>query len=66
MSDEDLLSISSRICHFLMHHYISLHGRFYIPGGHMAQFLALCDYIDQGRAQHAKTNKKFKQICACE
>jgi hypothetical protein len=51
MSDEELLLVPSRICHFLMRHYISPHGWFHIPDGHMAQFPALCDYIDQGRAQ---------------
>jgi hypothetical protein len=33
-----------------MRHYISPHGWFHIPDGHMAQFPVLCDYIDQGRA----------------
>jgi hypothetical protein len=66
MSDEELLSIASRICHFLMRHYISTRGWFHIPDGHMTQFPTLCDYIDQGRAHQAETNKKFKQICGCE
>jgi hypothetical protein len=51
ISDEELLLVPSRIFHFLMRHYISPLGRFYIPDGHMTQFPALCDYIDQGRAQ---------------
>jgi hypothetical protein len=62
MSDEELLSVPTRICHFLMRHYISPHGRFHIPNGHMAQFPTLCDYIVQGRAQHVETNKKFKHL----
>jgi hypothetical protein len=65
MSDEELLPILSRLCHFLMREYISPHGVFHIPDGHMAQFSMLCDYILQGRAQQAKTHKKFKQICGC-
>jgi hypothetical protein len=48
MLDEELLSVPSRICHFLMHHYISPCGQFHIPDGHMTQFPALYDYIDQG------------------
>jgi hypothetical protein len=51
MSDEELLTIPSRLCHFLMREYISPCGRFHIPDGHMAQFPVLCDYIEQGRAQ---------------
>jgi hypothetical protein len=66
MSDEELLSVPSRICHFLMRHYISPRGQFHIPDGHMTLFPTLCDYIDQGRAQHVETNMKFKQICGCE
>jgi hypothetical protein len=66
MSDEEVLTISLRLCHFLMCEYISPCGRFYILDGHMARFPALCDYIEQGRAQHAETHKKFKKICGCE
>jgi hypothetical protein len=65
MSDEELLIIPSRLCHFLMCEYISPHGVFHIPDGHMAQFPALCDYILQGRAQQVETHKKFKQIYGC-
>jgi hypothetical protein len=66
MSDEELLTILSRLCHFLMREYISPHGRFHIPDGHMTQFLALCDYIEQGQAQQVETHKKFKKLCGCE
>jgi hypothetical protein len=65
MSDEELLTIPSRLCSFLMREYMSLLGVFHIPNGHMAQFSALCDYMLQGRAQQAETHKKFKQICGC-
>jgi hypothetical protein len=51
MSDEELLIIPSRLCHFLMCEYISSHGWFRIPDGHMAQFPTLCDYIEQGQAK---------------
>jgi hypothetical protein len=51
MSDEELLSVPSRICHFLMRHYILPHAQFHIPYSHMDQFTVLCDDIDQGRAQ---------------
>jgi hypothetical protein len=65
MSDEELLTILSRLCHFLMREYISPRGWFHIPDGHMAQFPTLCDCIEQGRAQHTETHKKFKKICGC-
>jgi hypothetical protein len=60
------MSVLSRLCHFLIHEYISPRGRFHIPDGHMAQFPTLCDYILQQRAQQAETNKKFKKICGCD
>jgi hypothetical protein len=48
-----------------MREYISPRGRFHIPNGHMAQFLALCDYIQQGRATQAETHKKFVDVIRC-
>jgi hypothetical protein len=65
MSDEELLTIPSNLCHFLMCEYISPHGVYHITDGHIAQFPALCDYIEQGRAQQAETHKKFKKNCGC-
>jgi hypothetical protein len=65
MSDEKHLTITSRLCHFLMREYISPHDVFHIPDGHMTQFSALYDYILQGQAQQAETHTKFKQICGC-
>jgi hypothetical protein len=47
-TDEELMTIPSRICDFLMHEYISPHGVYHTPDGHMAQFPVLCDYIQQG------------------
>jgi hypothetical protein len=44
------MTIPSRLCQFLMREYISPHGQFHIPDGHMVQFPVLCDYIQQGRA----------------
>jgi hypothetical protein len=43
--DEQLMIIPARICHFLMHKYISPRGAYHTPDGHMAQFLTLYDYI---------------------
>jgi hypothetical protein len=65
MTDEEVLLVSSRLCHLLMHQYISPRGQFHIPDGHWGQFSALRDYILQGRAQQAETNKKFKKITRC-
>jgi hypothetical protein len=61
--DEQLITISSMIYHFIMREYISPRGGYHTPDGHMAQFLELCDYIKQGRAQQMKTHKKFREIC---
>jgi hypothetical protein len=43
LSDEELLSVLSRLCHFLMREYILPRQWFHIPDGHMTQFPALCD-----------------------
>jgi hypothetical protein len=48
LSDEELATILSRICHFLMRDYISPHGVFHTPDGHMAKFPVIYDYIKQG------------------
>jgi hypothetical protein len=48
--DEELLTIPTMICHFLMRKYISRCGVYHIPDHHMAQFPMLCDYIQEGRA----------------
>jgi hypothetical protein len=42
------LTIPTWFCHFLMRKYISPCDVYHIPDGHMAQFPALCDYIEQG------------------
>jgi hypothetical protein len=49
-----------------MRDYISHHGVFHTPDGHMVKFPTLCDYIKQGRSQQADTHKKFKTICGSE
>jgi hypothetical protein len=45
LMDKELMTIPSRICHFLMREYISPRGVFHTPDGQMAQFSMLCDYI---------------------
>jgi hypothetical protein len=45
--DEQLVTVPARICHFMMHEYISPHGAYHAPDGHMTQFPVLCDYIEQ-------------------
>jgi hypothetical protein len=42
------MTILARLCHFLMHEYISPRGAYHTLDGYMAQFLALYDYIEQG------------------
>jgi hypothetical protein len=43
--DEELVTIPSRICHFIMREYILPFGVFHTPDGHMAKFHVLYDYI---------------------
>jgi hypothetical protein len=42
------MTILGRLCHALMPEYIPPRGAYHTPDGHMAQFPALCDYIEQG------------------
>jgi hypothetical protein len=42
------MTVPAKICYFLMREYISLHGAYHTPDGHMIQLSALCDYIQQG------------------
>jgi hypothetical protein len=65
-TDEELMTILSSLCHFMMREYISPHGVFHTPDGHMAQFHALRDYIHQGQAKQANTHGKFREICGCQ
>jgi hypothetical protein len=66
LTDEQLMTNPSRICHFIMHEYISPHDGYHIPDGHMVKFPVLCDYIHQGQAKQMETHKKFREICQCQ
>jgi hypothetical protein len=63
LTDEQLMTISTRLYHFLMREYISHHSAYHTPDGRMVQFPALCDYIKQGRVDQLETHRKFKEIC---
>jgi hypothetical protein len=63
LTDEQLLTVPANLCHFMMHEYISLRGAYHVPDGHMAQFLVLCDYIEQARSKQLETHSTFKEIC---
>jgi hypothetical protein len=65
LRDEQLLTIPARHCHFLMCEFISPHGAYHVPDGHIAQFPALCDYIEQRLEKQLETHRKFKEICEC-
>jgi hypothetical protein len=43
LTNEELLTIPTRIRHFLMREYIYPRDAYHIPDGHMTQFPALCD-----------------------
>jgi hypothetical protein len=48
LTDEQLMTIILRICHFLLHEYISPCGAYHTLDGHIAYFPVLCDDIQQG------------------
>jgi hypothetical protein len=66
LMDGELMTISSRICHFLIREYILPRGTYHTPDDHMGQFIALCDYMQQGWAKQMETHRKFKEICGCQ
>jgi hypothetical protein len=51
LTDEQIITIPARLCHFLMSEYISPRVVYHTPNGHMTQFPVLCDYLEQGRAK---------------
>jgi hypothetical protein len=63
--DEQLLVVPARLCHFMMREYISPHGVYHVPDGHMTHFPALCYYIEQGRSKQLENHRKIKEICGC-
>jgi hypothetical protein len=63
--DEQPLTILARLCHLMMHEYVSPRGAYHVHDGHMAQFSMLCDYIEQGRSKQLQTHRKFKKLCGC-
>jgi hypothetical protein len=65
LTDEVLIIVLVRFCHFMMHEFILPRGVYHVPDGHMTQFLALCHYIEQGWSKQLETHRKFKEICGC-
>jgi hypothetical protein len=65
LTDEQIMIIPARLCHFLMCEYISPRGAYHVFDGHMAQFPALCDYIEQGWAKQLETQRKFVDLYRC-
>jgi hypothetical protein len=63
--DEQLMIIPPRLCHFLMCEYILHRGAYHTPNGHIAQFPALFDYIQQGQAKQIETHRKFVHVYRC-
>jgi hypothetical protein len=35
---------------------------YHVPDGHMDQFPALCDYIEQGQSKQLKTHRNFMKV----
>jgi hypothetical protein len=54
------MTIPVRLCHFLIHEYISPHDVYHTPDGHMTQFPVLCDYIEQ-----RESHRKFMDVYRC-
>jgi hypothetical protein len=42
--DDKLITISERLCRFMMHEFILPKGRYHQDSGDMADNLALCDW----------------------
>jgi hypothetical protein len=65
LTDEQIITIPARLCHFLMSEYISPRVVYHTPNGHMTQFPMLCDYLEQGRAKQLETHRKYVDVYRC-
>jgi hypothetical protein len=49
--DDKLIIISERLCHFMMHEFISPKDRYHQDSGHMADNPALCDWSGESQSK---------------
>jgi hypothetical protein len=47
LSEEQLITISERLCRFMMREFISPKGRYHPDNGHRADNAALCDWASE-------------------
>jgi hypothetical protein len=46
-----------------MQKFISITDSYHVKEGHMAQFIEICDWKDEGQTRLHKIYDKFKNIC---
>lgn len=63
LTDDNLLTVSYRLCRFMMRKFISTGGSYHVKDGHMAQFSDLCDWAGEGQASLREIHEKFDNIC---
>jgi hypothetical protein len=62
-TDDQLISISYRICRFMMREFISISDGYHVKDGHLTEIIELCDWKDKEQARLHKIHDKFKNIC---
>jgi hypothetical protein len=62
--DIELITISERLCHFMMHEFISSKGRYHQDSGHMASNLALCDWAGESQSKLHIVKEHFEHYLA--
>jgi hypothetical protein len=62
--DTELITISERLCRFMMHEFISPNGRYHQDSGHVANNPALCDWAGESQSKLRIMKEHFEHYLA--
>jgi hypothetical protein len=62
--DTKLITISERLCRFMMHEFISPKGSYHQDSGHMADNPALCDWVGESQIKLRIVKEHFEHYLA--
>jgi hypothetical protein len=60
LPEEQLITIYERLCHFMMHEFISPKCRYHLDNGHIANNVALCDWAGESQDKLRIVHKHFE------
>jgi hypothetical protein len=64
LPETKLITISERLCRFMMHEFISPKGRYHEDGGHIADNPALCDWAGESQNKLHIVKEHFEHYLA--